>query len=112
LDYIENYCMERGHTQIQVDAYVSEIDTVRFFLKNGFEFQSRGDFYGRGKESYLLIKMLPVRYIGGYDWVTISKWVMERLWWFKQEKELIYRQCYLYKRFDNGMKIVATALIN
>jgi len=33
LDYIENYCIERGYTQIQVYAYVSEIDTVRFFLK-------------------------------------------------------------------------------
>jgi predicted transcriptional regulator/GNAT superfamily N-acetyltransferase len=112
LDYIENYCIERGYTQIQVDAYVSEIDTVRFFLKKGFEFQSRGDFYGRGKESYLLVKRLPVRYIGEYDWVAISKWVMECLWCFKHEKELAKRGYYLYKKSDNGMDIVATVFIN
>lgn len=79
LSYIENYCVERGFTQIQVDTYVREIDTVGFFLKKGFEFQSRGDFYGRGAESYLLVKKLPAKYIGEYDWVAISRWVMERL---------------------------------
>ena len=112
LNYIENYCIEQGYTQIQVDAYVSEIDTVRFFLKKGFEFQSRGDFYGRGKESYLLVKRLPVRYIGEYDWVAISKWVMECLWGFKHEKELTKRECYLYKKFDNAMDIVATVFMD
>ena len=112
LNYIENYCIEQGYTQIQVDADVSEIDTVRFFLKKGFEFQSRGDFYGKGEESYLLVKRLPVRYIGEYDWVAISKWVMECLWGFKHEKELTKRECYLYKKFDNAMDIVATVFMD
>ena len=112
LDYIENYCIEQGYTQIQVETYVGEIDTVRFFLKKGFEFQSRGDFYGRGHESYLLVKRLPVKYIGEYDWITISKWVMERLWGFKHEKELTKRRCGLYKKSDNGMNMVATVFMD
>lgn len=32
LDYIENDCIERGYTQMQVDAYVNEVDTVIFWL--------------------------------------------------------------------------------
>jgi predicted transcriptional regulator len=112
LDYIENYCIERGYTQIQVDAYVSEIDTVRFFLKKGFEFQSRGDFYGEGNESYRLVKRLSVKYIGEYDWVAISKWAMECLWGFKHEKRLVGRECYLYNKSDNGMNIISTVFIN
>lgn len=112
LDYIENYCIERGYTQIQVDTYVGNIDLVRFFLKNGFEFQSRGDFYGTGAESYLLVKKLPAKYIGGYDWVTISRWVMERRWGFECVKELVKRRCYLYEKSDKGMDIIATAIID
>ncbi|MEA1944475.1 MAG: GNAT family N-acetyltransferase [Euryarchaeota archaeon] len=112
LEYIENYCIERGYTQIQVDAYVSEIDTVRFFLKKGFEFQSRGDFYGEGNESYRLVKRLSAKYMGEYDWVAISKWVMECLWGFKHEKKLVERECYLYKKSDNGMNIISTVFIN
>ena len=112
LDYIENYCIERGYTQIQVDAYVSEIDTVRFFLKKGFEFQSRGDFYGEGNESYRLVKRLSAKYIGEYDWVAISKWAMECLWGFKHGKKLVGRECYLYDKSDNGMNIISTVFIN
>lgn len=111
LDYIENYCIERGYTQIQVDTDVREIDTVRFFLKKGFEFQSRGDFYGRGAESYLLVKKLPAKYIGEYDWVAISRWVMERVWGFECKEELAERKCYLYGKSDKGMDIMATAII-
>jgi len=112
LDYIENYCIERGYTQIQVDAHINEVDTVRFFLKKGFEFQSRGDFYGEGNESYRLVKRLSVKYIGEYDWVAISKWAMECLWGFKHEKKLVERECYLYKKSDNGMNIISTVFIN
>lgn len=111
LDHIENYCVERGCTQIQVDTYVSEIETVRFFLKNGFEFQSRGDFYGRGAESYLLVKKLPAKYIGEYDWVAISRWVLERLWGFECQEELATRESYLYRKSDGGMDIVSTAIM-
>ena len=112
LDYIENDCIERGYTQIQVDAYVNEVDTVMFFLKKEFEFQSRGDFYGVGNESYRLVKKLSAKYIGEYDWVAISKWVMECLWGFKHEKKLVERECYLYKKSDNGMNIISTVFIN
>ena len=111
LSYIENYCVERGFTQIQVDTYVREIDSVGFFLKKGFEFQSRGDFYGRGAESYLLVKKLPAKHIGEYDWVAISRWVMERLWGFECKEELAERKSYIYRKSDNGMEIVATAII-
>lgn len=112
LEYVEKYCIERGYSQIQVDAYVNETNTVSFFLKHGFEFQARGDFYGRGKESYLLVKRLPIAYIGEYDLVAISKWVLECLWGFKLEKELKERECYFYRRSDNGFDIVATVFIH
>jgi len=112
LEYIENDCIERGYTQIQVDAYVNEVDTVIFFLKKGFEFQSKGDFYGVGNESYRLVKRLSVKYMGEYDWVAISNWVMECLWGFKHEKKLVERECYLYKKSDNGMNVISTVFIN
>ena len=112
LSYIEDYCVERGYTQIQVDTYVSEINTVRFFLKNKFEFQARGDFYGRGAESYLLVKKLPAKYIGEYDWVAISRWVVERLWGFDYERELTERRSYIYRKSDSGMDITATVIID
>ncbi len=112
LRYIENDCIERGHTQIQVDAYVNEVNTVMFFLKKGFEFQSRGDFYGGGNESYRLVKRLSAKYMGEYDWVAISKWVMECLWGFEHEKKLVERECYLYKKSNNGMNIISTVFIN
>ena len=79
LDYVENYCIERGYTQIHVEMLIEERDTVTFFIKKHYYFQARGDFYGQGKESYLLVKKLPIKYIGYYDWVEISRWVMGRI---------------------------------
>jgi predicted transcriptional regulator/GNAT superfamily N-acetyltransferase len=112
LNYIEDYCVERGYSQIQVDSDVSDVNTVNFFLRHGFEFQSRADFYGRGKDSYLLVKRLPLKYIGEYDWVTITKWVLEKLWNFRLEKEIEVRKRYIYNKSDKGMNISATVNIN
>jgi GNAT superfamily N-acetyltransferase len=111
LDYIEDYCVERGYSQIQVDSDVSDVNTVNFFLRHGFEFQSRADFYGRGKDSYLLVKRLPLNYIGEYDWVSITKWVLEKKWDFRLEKEIEPRKCYIYNKSDRGMNISATVNI-
>lgn len=112
LNYIEDYCVERGYSQIKVDSDVSDVNTVKFFLRHDFEFQSRADFYGRGKDSYLLVKKLPLKYIGEYDWVTITKWVLEKLWNFRLEKEVETRKCYIYNKSDKGMNISATININ
>lgn len=110
LEYIEDYCKKHGYSQISIDAYVEESTLVNFLIKNGFNFQARGDFYGKGKESYLLIKKLPPSYIGGYDWIEISKWVIERLWGFSLVKEL-NNNCYVYKKSEDGLKINCTFLI-
>lgn len=104
--------MERGCSQIQVDSDVSDVNTVSFFLRNGFEFQSRADFYGRGKDSYLLVKRLPLKYIGEYDYITIIKWVLEKLWNFRLEREIESGRRYIYNKSDEGMKITATVIID
>lgn len=111
LEFIENYCIERGYSQIQVDIDTTDINTTRFFLGKEFEFQSRGDFYGMGKERYLLLKKLKSKYIGDYDWIGISKWVVEHLWGFSIENEIEARKRYAYNRFHEGMNIAATVLI-
>ena len=58
------------------------------------------------------MKKLPAKYIGEYDWVAISRWVVERLWGFACEEELTERRCYLYRKSDDGMDIVATAIMD
>jgi predicted transcriptional regulator/ribosomal protein S18 acetylase RimI-like enzyme len=110
LKCIEDYCSEHSYSQIQVDAYIDETSTVGFFIKHGFEFQARGDFYGTGNESYLLVKKLPPKFIGGYDWIDISKWTTEKLWDFKLIKE-INKNCYLYKRSEDNLDINCSVLI-
>lgn len=110
LEYIEEYCKKHGYSQISIDAYVDEPPIVSFLIKNGFYFQARGDFYGMGKESYLLVKKLPPSYIGGYDWIEISKWVIERLWGFSLKDEL-NNDCYVYNKSEEDLKIICTFLI-
>jgi len=112
LDYIEDYSIERGYTQIQIDVDTTSIDIARFLLGKGFQFQSRGDFYGKGKDSYLLIKKLKPKYIGDYDWVAISKWVMQNLWGYELKKELKTRTIYQFGKNYNDMDIIATLIIN
>jgi predicted transcriptional regulator/GNAT superfamily N-acetyltransferase len=110
LGYVEDYCREYGYSQIHVDAYIDDLRTIGFFVRNGFEFQARGDFYGKNKESYLLIKKLQPRYIGVYDWIDISIWVMKRLLGYTPIKK-IKENYHFYKKTEKGLEIASTVLI-
>jgi predicted transcriptional regulator/GNAT superfamily N-acetyltransferase len=107
LDSIENYCIERGCTQIHVDMSIDEKETLKFFIKKDYEFQNRGDFYGQGKESYLLVKKLPIKYIGHYDWIAISQWVMARIFGYT----LVDEKYSYYDKKINDVKFMATMLV-
>lgn len=107
LEYIENYCIERGCTQVHVDMTVENKKLIKFFVGNSYEFQARGDFYGLGKESYLLIKKLPIKYIGHYDWIAISQWVMSRILGYTPVGE---NDLYFSKKINN-VNFIATMLM-
>ncbi len=111
LEYVENYCIERGYTQIHVDMPIEERDTIKFFIQNYYGFQARGDFYGQGKESYLLVKKLPIKYIGDYDWVEISKWVMDRIFGYNLVDK-VDEKCLIYSKKISDVVLMATVLIN
>jgi predicted transcriptional regulator/GNAT superfamily N-acetyltransferase len=110
LEYIENYCIERGYTQIHVDMPIKERDTIRFFIGNHYDFQARGDFYGQGNESYLLVKKLQIKYIGNYDWIKISKWVMDRIFGYNFV-EKVDDKSFIYYKIINNVELFATAII-
>ncbi len=107
LEYIENYCIERGCTQIHVDMTIENKNLIKFFVENDYKFQARGDFYGQGKESYLLIKKLPIKYIGHYDWIAISQWVMDRILGYTPVDE---KYLYYSKKIDN-VNFMATMFV-
>lgn len=108
LDYVENYCIEMGYTQIHVDMLIEERDTATFFIKKHYYFQARGDFYGQGTESYLLVKKLPIKYIGDYDWVEISSWVLDKIFGYN----LVDESCHTYSKKMGCVELIATAFID
>lgn len=110
LEYIENYCIENWCTQIHVDMPIDDCPTIIFFIKNGYEFQARGDFYGRGEESYLLVKKLQIKYIGEYDWVKISDWVMNKIFRYNIVNK-IDEKCSYYSKSNNSIELMATVCI-
>ena len=110
LEYIEDYCIENGCTQIHVDMPIDEYPTIIFFIKNGYEFQARGDFYGRGKESYLFVKKLQIKYIGEYDWVKISHWTMNKIFGYNFVNE-IDDKCFYYSKLNNDTELMTTMCI-
>lgn len=107
LEYIENYCIEKGCTQIHVDMTTENKKLIKFFIGNDYEFQARGDFYQQGKESYLLVKKLPIKYIGHYDWMAISKWVMDRILGYT----LVDEKYSYYSKKINNVNFMATMLM-
>ncbi len=86
---------------------IDERDTIKFFIKNDYEFQARGDLYGQGKESYLLVKKLPIKYIGHYDWIAISQWVMDRIFGYT----LVDEKYSYYDKKIKDSKFMATMLV-
>jgi len=98
-------------SQIHVDMPIKSHDIIKFFIKNHYEFQARGDLYGQGKESYLLVKKLPMKYIGDYDWKAICQWVMNRIFEYDLVGE-IDNNCFLYSKNISGVNLFATMFAN
>lgn len=107
LEYIENYCIENGCTQISVDMSIECKDVIKFFINHDYKFQARGDFYGNGMESYLMVKKLPAKYIGNYDWITISNWVMERIFGYRLVNQIDDKH-YIYSTKINDVNFTTT----
>jgi ribosomal protein S18 acetylase RimI-like enzyme len=82
---VEEYCGRSGASRIRVEVPGSEIDTLSWLLKRGFEFShKRESTYVQSDVTYFLERVLPPYYQGDwFDHRALAKWTLSHLYGFK-----------------------------
>jgi ribosomal protein S18 acetylase RimI-like enzyme len=82
---VEEYCGRSGASRIRVEVPGSEIDTLSWLLKRGFEFShKRESNYVQSDVTYYLERVLPPYYQGDwFDHRALAKWTLSHLYGFK-----------------------------
>lgn len=82
---VEEYCGRSGASRIRVEVPGSEIDTLSWLLKRGFEFShKRESTYVQSDVTYYLERVLPPYYQGDwFDHRALAKWTLSHLYGFK-----------------------------